>query len=192
MQGQRSTNPFALPIYSRNRVRTGSSSLRTLCTCAVQSWFSNAPTMKCYPRRPMTLQPSPIHRLHARDWRCDWHWRQLLLCITGSPVTYRHELQTIKMLFPLVLVITSSALAYWQAKRRLSRKSLSKAVGMLVDCIGTCVVFLAFNLVVGVLAILLIRGLTSAFVSVYALDSVVLTVLSVGQGLLFCFWLRAD
>ena len=96
------------------------------------------------------------------------------------------------MLFPLILVITSSSLAYGLSRRRLGTKSVSEAVGMLVDCIGTSVVFFAFNLVVGVLAILLIRSLTSVFLSVYALDSVVLPVLSVGQGIVFCFWQRGD
>ena len=78
------------------------------------------------------------------------------------------------------------------AKRRFALRPIADAVQMLVDCMGVCVLFLAFNIVAGALAILLIRSLTPIFVSLYTLDNIVLPVLSVVQGLIFRFWWQHD
>src|SRR5688572_28781963 len=90
----------------------------------------------------------------------------------------------------LAVVVRSSAVAWFLARRRLVARPLAEAVHMLVDCIGTCVLFFACNLVAGALTILLIRGVTSAFVSSYSLDIMTLFILSVGQGFVFRFLWR--
>src|SRR4030095_8232522 len=92
------------------------------------------------------------------------------------------------LIFPVILVVLSSAVAYHLAKRRLTLRPFAETVRMLVDCIGVSVLFLAFNLVAGALTILLIRGLTPIFVSLYSLDNIVFPVLSGVQGLMFRFW----
>ena len=96
------------------------------------------------------------------------------------------------LIFPLALVILSSAGAYRLAKRRLALRPIGDAVQMLIDCMGVCVLFLAFNIVAGALTILLVRSLTPIFVSLYTLDNIVLPVLSVVQGLIFRFWWQHD
>ena len=96
------------------------------------------------------------------------------------------------LIFPLTLVALSSAGAYRLARPRFALRPIADAVQMLVDCMGVCVLFLAFNIFAGGLTILLIRSLTPISVSLYTLDNIVLPVLSVVQGLIFRFWWQHD
>jgi hypothetical protein len=90
------------------------------------------------------------------------------------------------MILPAV-VVASSVGAYFLARRRLDVRPIAEAAQMLVDCIGVSVLFLAFNLIAGALTILFVRRVTFVFVSLYSLDSPILLVFSVAQGLVFRF-----
>jgi hypothetical protein len=65
---------------------------------------------------------------------------------------------------------------------------LARAVGLVLETIGLSVLFFAANLVAGVAIVVGMRLLAGVFVSVYALDDLVLPLLSAGQALVFQAW----
>ena len=64
------------------------------------------------------------------------------------------------------------------------------AIRALFEWIGASALFVVFNVVIGAVIILLIRSLTTHFVALYGLQSLVLLVLSLAQGFVFQFWWR--
>jgi hypothetical protein len=65
---------------------------------------------------------------------------------------------------------------------------LARAVGLVLETIGLSVLFFAANLVAGVAVVVGMRLLAGVFVPVYALDDLVLPLLSAGQALVFQAW----
>jgi hypothetical protein len=76
--------------------------------------------------------------------------------------------------------------------RRLTTRSLLQAFGSLFDWAGLFTLFTTTNLALGVLLILLIRGFTPRFVSLYELENFLLLILSAVQAFVFHqLWKRA-
>jgi len=76
--------------------------------------------------------------------------------------------------------------------RPLSTRSLLQALGSLLDWAGLFTLFTTTNLALGVLFILLIRGFTPRFVSLYELENFLLLILSAVQAFVFHqLWKRA-
>lgn len=65
---------------------------------------------------------------------------------------------------------------------------LARAVGAVLEAIGLSVLFFAANLAVGVAFVIGMRLLAGVFISVYAMDDLVLPLLSAGQALVFQAW----
>ena len=94
---------------------------------------------------------------------------------------------------PLLAVLTSVA-AYviavrvWNRKPRALRPALRRAL----EVIGLASVFLAANFAVGLLIVLLVRGVSGRFISAYVLNDTTLVVMSTLQGMLWSFWEHAE
>jgi hypothetical protein len=88
------------------------------------------------------------------------------------------------------LVGATSAAAYViiSRGRQLTIDALFYALGVLIDWIGLFTLFLVANLGVGVVLILVIRGFTPRFVSLYELQSLPLLLLSGAQSFVFQQW----
>jgi hypothetical protein len=88
----------------------------------------------------------------------------------------------------LVSLTSVGALVVGTRVLRLRRRDLSAAIGSTLECVGMMLVFFAANLTLGLLAILVGRSLTGAFVSSYSMSDVALLVVSFVQGLVFYCW----
>jgi hypothetical protein len=97
-----------------------------------------------------------------------------------------------RRLFVLGLIVVTSLAAYGIAVKRpgVKDKSLRAAFGEVMECLGTSSIFLAVNLVLSVALILIARGLTGRFVSLYMAADWMLLILSVLQGFVFQLWWR--
>lgn len=85
--------------------------------------------------------------------------------------------------------LTSIGAYYVGAKMlRLSSVSLGAAIAKMLESVGMVLIFLAVNLTTAVLIVLVVRGLTGAFVSAYVTDDLVWVGLSLIQGLAFQWW----
>jgi hypothetical protein len=95
-------------------------------------------------------------------------------------------------LFLFFLACASSVVAYALAKRQgiSDCNGLYSAAVTILECLGTAMVFLAFNVLIGTGIILVIRNATTIFVPVYAVSSPLLFVLSFLQGFVFQLWWR--
>jgi hypothetical protein len=95
-------------------------------------------------------------------------------------------------LFLFFLALGSSVGAYALAKRRGMSDSngLYSAAMTVLECLGTAMIFLGFNVVIGTGIILIVRNATTTFVPVYAVSSPLLFVLSFVQGFVFQLWWR--
>jgi hypothetical protein len=83
----------------------------------------------------------------------------------------------------VLLVATTSTAAYalTRSTNLLTRRSLRQAVASLLEWAGLFVLFFGANLAVGTVLILLIRGFTPRFISIYELENVLVWILSAGQ-----------
>jgi hypothetical protein len=70
----------------------------------------------------------------------------------------------------------------------LSARQLPGAVRVMLECVGTIVVFSVVNLVVGAALILGLRLLSGRFVSLYLLEDETWWILSALQGLTWSMW----
>ncbi len=70
----------------------------------------------------------------------------------------------------------------------LSARRLRPAIDGLLQCLGTSLIFLAANLVIGMAVVLVARLLTRGFVSLYLVDDETLVVFSLLQGITFRWW----
>ncbi len=70
-------------------------------------------------------------------------------------------------------------------------RSLTEAFQIALECIGTCVAFLIVNIGLSVALVLLIRGVTPWFISLYSVADTLLVGLSVLQGFAFQIWWRS-
>lgn len=89
-----------------------------------------------------------------------------------------------------VVALTCLAAYLWGTRRAgLSAAGLRAATTATLETIGLCVLFLAANLALALLAILAARAWTDRFLSVYTPDYITFAGVSLLQGL-FCRWWR--
>ena len=93
------------------------------------------------------------------------------------------------LILVVVLGLTSVA-GYLVGTRRLglSRAGLQGAAAATLETIGLGVVFFAANLALAVVPILAARAWGGWFVSVYAVDDIMIGAVSLLQGLVFRWW----
>ena len=95
------------------------------------------------------------------------------------------------ILVTLLVGLTSLTAYYGTGKiRAASARPIGEALRAFFEWIGTFTIFLAANLALGVMIILLIRGLTPRFVALYALENLLLLILSAAQAFVFQYWWR--
>jgi hypothetical protein len=99
-----------------------------------------------------------------------------------------------EVIFAVGLVIMTSLLAYGGSNKYRARNArpLSAAVRALFDWAGVFALFLAANLALGVVVILLLRGITQRFYALYGLENFLLLILSAAQAFVFQMWWRGD
>jgi hypothetical protein len=99
-----------------------------------------------------------------------------------------------EVIFAVALVILTSLLAYAGSARFRARKGrpLSAAIRALFDWAGAFFLFFAANLALGVVVILLLRGITQRFYALYGLENFLLLILSAAQAFVFQMWWRRD
>ncbi len=93
----------------------------------------------------------------------------------------------------LVLFGCTSLGAYLVGTRGfgLSKERFQAAVGRMLTCLGTTLIFFGVNLGVGILVVLTARALPLGFLSMYLNTDVSLLVLSAIQGVTFACWRKA-
>ena len=94
-----------------------------------------------------------------------------------------------QLLFFVCLAVTSLA-GYWLGRRALGfgHVSLTAVLASALECLGASVIFLVANVLLGTLAALAVRTLTSHFVGLYVFSDAILLPLSLVQGLAFWSW----
>jgi len=95
-----------------------------------------------------------------------------------------------EQIFLLALVGLTSLGGYVVGVRRLglSARQVRAAASKMLEGVGATLCFAIVNLAAAVSIILVVRGLTGRFVSLYLVDDVAWLVLSVLQGLAFQWW----
>lgn len=88
----------------------------------------------------------------------------------------------------LVAVTSAAAYLIMSRWRPLNMRALRHALGGLLDWIGLFTLFLVANLGIGVVLILLVRGFTPRFISLYELQNLMVLVLSGVQAFVFQQW----
>ncbi|HEY7139886.1 MAG TPA: hypothetical protein VIE44_07305 [Methylomirabilota bacterium] len=89
----------------------------------------------------------------------------------------------------LTLGLTCLAGYLWGTRRLgLSHAALRAAAAATLEAVGLGVLFLAGNLALSMLPVLAARAWTGWFVSIYGVDYVTITAVSLLQGLLFRWW----
>jgi hypothetical protein len=93
-------------------------------------------------------------------------------------------------IFMLAPAGLTSVAAYLLGARRLglAPARLGTAVGKMLETVGAVLVFLVADLVVAVILVVVFRGVTGTFVSVYVTDDTVWLGLALLQGLVFQWW----
>jgi hypothetical protein len=94
-----------------------------------------------------------------------------------------------RLLFFVCLAVTSLA-GYWLGRTvlGLDRVSLASVVGRALECLGASVIFLVANVLLGTLATIAVRTLTSHFIGLYVFSDAILLPLSLLQGVAFWSW----
>jgi hypothetical protein len=86
--------------------------------------------------------------------------------------------------FVLVIVAMTSAITYFGMQLK-NRAKIREAIHAFFEYAGTFSLFFAANVVFGFFIILLIRTFTPLFVALYALENVLLLILSAAQAFVF-------
>lgn len=86
---------------------------------------------------------------------------------------------------------TLAALALVSRVSRSGGRSLRYSLQLLLECIGACVVFVGANLCLGFVLVLLVRGLTGWFISLYDVSDSLLATFSILQGFVVQLWWRS-
>jgi hypothetical protein len=100
-----------------------------------------------------------------------------------------------ELVFIAALVGATTLVAFAAAKALrfpAAAGSILQALTALVDWAGMFAIFLAANLALGGAVIMLIRALTPRFVALYALDNLLMLVLSAAQAFVFQAWWKRD
>jgi hypothetical protein len=96
-----------------------------------------------------------------------------------------------ELIFMAALVGATTLAAFAAAKilrPQVAVASMLQALRALLDWAGMFSIFLAANLTLGTVVILLIRVLTPRFVALYALENLLMLVLSAAQAFVFQAW----
>jgi urea transporter len=91
------------------------------------------------------------------------------------------------VLYAALVATSGAALLVGVRMLGLRWAALGGALGLVLEAIGLAVVFFVANLVAGISVVIGLR-LAGVFVSVYAMDDLVLAILSAGQAFLFQAW----
>ena len=96
------------------------------------------------------------------------------------------------ILFQFALVLVTSLTAFVVGKNiaLLEKASLRLAIDVVLECIGAGFVFLAVNIFAGMAFVLILRAVTSGFLSLYAVIHTSVIILSLLQGVIFQLWWR--
>lgn len=96
----------------------------------------------------------------------------------------------VDLMFFLGLIAVTTLIAGSAARlvRPAPERSVGHAIRALVDWAGMFAIFFGANAVLGAAVILLIRGITPYFISIYTIDNVHLFVLSAAQAFVFQKW----
>ncbi len=94
-----------------------------------------------------------------------------------------------RLLLFVCLAVTSLA-GYWLGRKLLGfdRVRPVPVLSSVLEVLGVSVIFLAANVLLGALAAIAVRTLTSHFVGLYLFSDAVLLLLSLLQGLAFWSW----
>jgi hypothetical protein len=92
----------------------------------------------------------------------------------------------------LVGVTTLVSFAAVKKVQPASARSIGPAIRAFVDWAGMFAIFFAANVALATAVILLIRGITSYFVSIYMIDDIHLIVLSAVQAFVFQKWWKGE
>ena len=95
-----------------------------------------------------------------------------------------------QLLFFFVCLAVTSLAGYSLGRKALGfgRVSLAAVLASALECLGAGVIFLVANVLLGTLAALAVRPLTSHFVGLYVFSDAILLPLSLVQGLAFWSW----
>lgn len=98
-----------------------------------------------------------------------------------------------EQVFVSVVIAITTALAYLITRRfaAVNGQSFRRALETVLECIGTCILFIGLNVALGVMLVFLIRGFTPWFIAPYVVSDLMLVVLSVVQGFVFQTWWRS-
>ena len=90
-------------------------------------------------------------------------------------------------IFTIFLTTLTSVLAYVATKgtRPVKADSVRQAIRALFEWIGAFALFLAVNVILGAIVIVIIRGITEHFIGVYDLENPLLMIFSAAQGFVF-------
>src|SRR5579884_1736613 len=96
----------------------------------------------------------------------------------------------LKLIFILGLVCATTLLFYSTTRmlRPAGAASLKQAFRALVDWAGAFAIFLSANVALGVVLILIVRGVTQHFFALYVLEDLLLLILSAAQAFVFQMW----
>jgi hypothetical protein len=92
------------------------------------------------------------------------------------------------VVYAALVATTGAALLVGALVLGLRWKGLARATGLVLEAVGVAMVFFVANIVAGALFVAGLRA-AGVFVSVYAMDDLVLVVLSAGQAFVFHAWL---
>ena len=95
------------------------------------------------------------------------------------------------LVITVLATTTCAACLLVQRFRGSSRESLRYTLDVFLECIGASVVFLVVNLGLGVGLVLVIRGLTPWFVSLYEVSDTLFVFFAILQGFIFQLWWRS-
>ena len=89
----------------------------------------------------------------------------------------------------LIAVVLTTVCAYLIMRSKADHeRTMLQALGEAMECVGIFVVFLAANVSLGVAVVLLVRTLTSTFVSLYVISDMALILASAFQAFVFRLW----
>jgi hypothetical protein len=97
--------------------------------------------------------------------------------------------EALKPAFIFLLAMVTSTAACTLTKGPMS---VRQAFRDLFEWIGTSAFFIVLNVALGAAIILLVRTLTSRFIALYDLQSLLLVVFSVAQGFIFQMWWKRN
>jgi hypothetical protein len=95
------------------------------------------------------------------------------------------------LIVTVFLTTTITAYVLMRGLRGYKSRSFREAFQITLECIGTCVAFLIVNVGLSVALVLLVRGITPWFISLYSAADTLLVGLSILQGFVFQIWWRS-